>query len=1136
LLLVIACSDPVPASQSRGETPLALDSRGLPRLLQGAPGVLAPAANASESARLHIQRLSTAWGVQPDAVPTLEAIGEVPVLGGTIARIRQVIDGMPVDDGELRLLVRGNSELLTASGSLVGTDIPRKAPAFVDDEAGAIARAVHHAYGVDFDRTQLVRKRGELRGGSSAAIDVGLASTRKVWRRAGDRLIAAWVVEYYASKAGSTNGDAFRTVISDSGRVLAHDSLVADAAFSYRVFAEATGEKHPLDGPIADPTPHATGVPNGLFPAFITPSLVSVDGLNATADPWLAAGKTETLGNNVDAYVDINAPSGLTAGDFRATTTAAGSFDRGYNTSLGPLVSQAQQMSSVVSLFYTLNWLHDFWYDAGFTETAGNGQASNYGRGGMEDDAVLGEAQDNANGGSRNNANMATPSDGMSPRMQVFLWTGQDERTLNVAGTTPASNVAAFGPSTFDISGSVVLANNGVLTDACTVLASAAGKIVLVDRGTCSFKTKALQVQNAGGIGMILADNVAAATPPHMGGDSTVMTTITIGSLSVTQAQGAAIKTALGSGAVNATLHRLAGTELDGAIDATLVAHEFGHYLHHRLQSCGTKMCGALSEGWGDFDALMLLARPGDNLNGAFPFAVYATEGFSDDPAYFGIRRAPYSVNPAINSLSFRHMAEGEALPTTEPFLTINSNSEIHNAGEIWASTMWEAYVALQQAGDGTFDEIRKRMQQYVVAGLLLAPSDGTPTETRDAILAAAFAARPSDHDVLVQAFARRGMGSCAVSPPRDSSTFVGIVESADVRGRALPGAAAFADSVTSCDDDGVLDAGETAHLKVPIANPGHVAVTDVVVTIGSPTPGITLMTPIIQLGTLAPYTSTDVEIDVALDPSVRDAIDGELTVVVTSNGSCDQTLNVPIKLRMNVDEVPESSATDSFDTVTTAWTTATDTTEAWTKLQETALDSLWHGADLDVSADTQLISPLLEADATEPVVVTFGHRYSFEFGNATAFDGGVIEISIDGSQWQDVTLLGVTPTYSATLSDKSGNPLGGRAAYTGDSPSYPAFDIETLDFGTQLAGMQFQLRFRIATDIGQGAPGWEIDDVAFSGIVGTPFPTVVPDPNHCSPEPGKGSGGCCDAGRLRTANVIVALGVLALLLRRRKR
>ena len=220
LLLVIACSDPVPASQPRGETPLAFDSRGIPRLLQGTPGVLATASNASESARIHIQRLSSAWGVKPDAVPTLEAIGEVPVLGGTIARMRQVIDGMPVDDGELRLLIRGNSELLTASGSLVGTDIPRRAPAFVDDEAGAIARAIHHAYGVAFDRTQLVRKRGELRGDSSAAIDVELASTRKVWRRAGDRLIAAWVVEYYASKAGSTNGDAFRTVISDSGRVV----------------------------------------------------------------------------------------------------------------------------------------------------------------------------------------------------------------------------------------------------------------------------------------------------------------------------------------------------------------------------------------------------------------------------------------------------------------------------------------------------------------------------------------------------------------------------------------------------------------------------------------------------------------------------------------------------------------------------------------------------------------------------------------------------------------------------------------------------------------------------------------------------------------------------------------------------
>ena len=160
--------------------------------------------------------------------------------------------------------------------------------------------------------------------------------------------------------------------------------------------------------------------------------LVTVDGLNhpagGAADPWLPAGATETVGNNVDAYTDLNPPGGLTAGDFRAATTAAGTFDRAYDVTRAPLASADQQAAAITQLFYGIKWLPDDWYDAGFTEAAGNGQTSNFGRGGVEGDALLAEDQDDANGGSRNNANMSTPEDGMAPRMQVYLWSGPDDR------------------------------------------------------------------------------------------------------------------------------------------------------------------------------------------------------------------------------------------------------------------------------------------------------------------------------------------------------------------------------------------------------------------------------------------------------------------------------------------------------------------------------------------------------------------------------------------------------------------------------------------------------------------------------------------------------------------------------------
>ena len=111
-----------------------------------------------------------------------------------------------------------------------------------------------------------------------------------------------------------------------------------------------------------------------------------------------------------------------------------------------------------------------------------------------------------------------------------------------------------------------------------------------------------------------------------------------------------------------------------------------------------------------------------------------------------------------------------------------------------------------------------------------------------------------------------------------------------------------------------------------------------------------------------------------------------------------------------------------------------------------------------------------------------------------------------------------------------------------------------TLDFGTQLAGQTFLLRFRIGTDEASGGTGWTINNVAFTGIDNTPFPTQVADQHMCvapghPPDAGITSGddagttintpltgGCCDAGPLRTGNSLIAFGVMVVVLRRRRR
>jgi len=1080
------------------------------------------AADATTAARQHVERLAGAWSVAAGAVPTLESLGEVKLPSGTIVRLRQTIDGVPVDaaeGGELRVMVRKDGSMIAASGKLISaaTSRPQVASFSKQSDASAIARAVSDVYKVSFPTSALAAgssaasaaATGATTGarflsGQAGQINVSLSRARQAWFPEGKQLIASWVVEGYASDASSTTGEAFRRVIAaDDGRVLSRTNLTADVAFTYRVFAETTGELHPFDGPIVDVTPHPTGLPNTVpYPGFVLPNLVTVDGLNhpggsATPDPWLISGRTETIGNNIEAYTDISPPDGLTFGDFRATITGPATFDRIYDTSLSALSSQGQQMSAITQLFYTFNWLHDFWYDAGFTEAAGNAQNLNFNRGGEDRDAMNVEAQDNANGGSRNNANMSTPSDGFPPRMQVFVWTGAEDRTLTVGSRTPASGPAAFGAlNGVTVTADVVLANDGdaTPTDACAPLTTpATGKIVLADRGSCTFKTKALNAQNAGAVGMLLGNNAPSASPPSLADDATITTPITIVVVSVLQSEAAQIKADLLAGPVNATIHRGAiGPELDGSLDTTVMAHENGHYLHHRLTQCNTTLCSAMSEGWGDFSALLVSARAGDNFNGAFAAAVYSTRSFPADPVYYGIRRAPYSTNTAINGLSFRHMGAGTPLPPL-PFNAGGVNNEVHNAGEVWASMMWEGYAALQSQPGANFDAVRLKMRQYVVAGLLLAPTDATPTETRDSILLAARANSVADHDILAAAYARRGFGSCAVSPLRSSTTFTGIVESTEVKGNLTAGAPTI-QPLSSCDGDEVLDGGETARITVPVVNSGPAALADVAVTLSSATAGVHIVSSTVAVGAVAAYGSTTATFDVSLDDTVAGLVSGDFTVALVTTNGCNSSVTVPFSTRLNADDVANASATDSFDTSGSVWTPLGD--GAFSHARRSALDGFWFGKNLGFASDSSLVSPALSAGAG-PLTISFVHRFSFEPG----FDGAVLEYSTDGATWLDISGI-ANPSYNATLLADTGNPLAGRPGYTAASPGFPATSNVTLSIGTALANQTFRLRFRAGTDSGAASTGWEIDNLAFSGIVGTPFPTQVPDTGACTPPP----------------------------------
>ena len=154
------------------------------------------------------------------------------------------------------------------------------------------------------------------------------------------------------------------------------------------------------------------------------------------------------------------------------------------------------------------------------------------------------EAQD---GAGTDNANFATPPDGVNPRMQMFLWTGKGTHEVVVGATTFKAQGAAFGPAldTTGVSATVVLAQDGTAPagDGCqTITTVLTGAIALIDRGTCNFTVKVKNAQLAGAVGAIIANNVGIDSIFTMGGADA---SITIPSVMVSKTDGDALKATL---------------------------------------------------------------------------------------------------------------------------------------------------------------------------------------------------------------------------------------------------------------------------------------------------------------------------------------------------------------------------------------------------------------------------------------------------------------------------------------------------------------------------------------------------------------------------------------------------------------
>ncbi len=423
--------------------------------LKSALGRMSP----EQAARVHLGRLAEVYKLHPQAADTLPAVVQDSGKGPVVVTFRNNLDGVEVFRESLKVVMNERRELIAVSGFL-SSHAPLKVRgsklSFTMDAPQAISLAFQDLNEERLDAV-LLAPTGKAQGaytyfdfvpGARAKEAVRMvkpARAKRVLFPLANGLVPSWYVELRTGLPGKTDADYYSYVISArDGRVLFRNNLRVSDAFSYRVWADGAPNFIPHDGPQGtNGTPHPTGLPDGYQAPFIAPNLVTLQNAPFSQnDPWLPAGATETAGNNVDAYVDIDGDDGRDGTDFRADVTAPNTFDRVYDVTQEPEVSVEQQKAAITQLFYVNNFLHDSWYDSGFDEVAGNAQNDNYGRGGLDGDRILAEAQDFS---GIDNANMFTPADGEQPIMQMYVFTPNPEIALNVLAPPAIAGSYAVG-------------------------------------------------------------------------------------------------------------------------------------------------------------------------------------------------------------------------------------------------------------------------------------------------------------------------------------------------------------------------------------------------------------------------------------------------------------------------------------------------------------------------------------------------------------------------------------------------------------------------------------------------------------------------------------------------------------------
>ena len=384
--------------QSRGRRRARLHAQAGSLRVLDAPGVSVPRAAAAAAIRGRLASLADRLGLDTADLAALTLIRDYVSASNGLRHVvfSQSFNGIPVFDGIVSVHIDREGRLVrVTSGAGRGTG--RAADILVPDDEAAFRAAANIRPGQSFAAERRDGNQGSRRAGRFARGPFLREVTSELtWLPVDGGLRLAWRLDI------EPDGEPQRydvLVDAGSGELLLRRNRVHYADGSGRIFQSAAMQ-------VVDPRrPDEMPVGAGGCPP---PSNFELRSLNAPfRDPaTVLFGTGRLAGNNARAF----------HGNI-ATEAPAGTFDGSLWTFDFPFSSPG---AAATSLFFAVNYAHDFFYDLGFDEAAGNFQADNFGRGGLGGD----EVHVIARAAGRNNATFQTAPEGENPIISMFMWDG----------------------------------------------------------------------------------------------------------------------------------------------------------------------------------------------------------------------------------------------------------------------------------------------------------------------------------------------------------------------------------------------------------------------------------------------------------------------------------------------------------------------------------------------------------------------------------------------------------------------------------------------------------------------------------------------------------------------------------------